>query len=153
MPVAVLAGNEEEAVRIMRVLTTAMATASMRVTEADLASSIGFDEADVFPPIFATQRLVALMEVAAARVLREASDTGELSVGVAIDIVHTAATPIGSVVTATARFMEMQGKLFCFEVSAYDEGGEIGRGTHRRAVVKGSRLVAGATKRVAGVPS
>jgi predicted thioesterase len=66
---------------------------------------------------------------------------------VAVDIVHTAATPAGSVVSATAKFVEQDDKLFVFDVSASDEAGEIGRGTHKRAVVLTSRLLAGAAKR------
>jgi predicted thioesterase len=75
-----------------------------------------------------------------------------MSVGVAVDVLHTAATPPGATVTATARLTGRDGKLYVFEVTASDEGGEIGRGTHKRAVVSASRLLAGAAKRVGGKP-
>jgi predicted thioesterase len=91
--------------------------------------------------------MVALMELAAARVLRPHLRAGELSVGVTVDVIHTAATPPGATVTATARFIGRDGKLFLFEVSAADDAGEIGRGTHKRAVVSNERLVAGAARR------
>jgi len=68
-------------------------------------------------------------------------------VGVAVDVVHTAATPPGATVTATARYIAKEGKLFVFEVIAADHAGEIGRGTHKRAVISTSRLQAGAAKR------
>jgi predicted thioesterase len=61
--------------------------------------------------------------------------------------VHTAATPIGAKVTAQARFTGMDGKFYLFEVVARDPGGEIGRGTHRRAIVSADRLVSGAVRR------
>jgi len=123
-------------------------TATLTVGPSDLASSVGIDPVDEFPGVFATARLVALMEMAAARILRPHLAPGELSVGVSIDIRHSAATPPGATVTATATFVRKEGKLYFFEVSASDEGGEIGRGTHRRAVVASERLVAGAKARV-----
>lgn len=123
------------------------ASASLKVASSDLASVLNFEPGDVFPPVFATSRMVALMEVAAARVLGPHLGEGELSVGVTVDVVHTAATPPGATVTATAKFVGKEGKLFLFEVSATDDAGEIGRGKHRRAVVAAERLVAGAARR------
>jgi predicted thioesterase len=123
------------------------ASAEIRVALFDLASTLQWDPGDQFPAVFATARMIALMEVASARVLRPHLDEGELSVGVAVDVVHTAATLPGSRVTANARLVRQEGKLFVFEVSASDEGGEIGRGMHKRAVIIPARLMAGAAKR------
>lgn len=123
------------------------ASASFTVASSDLASALNLEPADAFPPVFATSRMVALMELAAARVLRSHLRAGELSVGVSLDIMHTAATPPGATVTATAKFVGREGKLFLFEVSAADNAGEIGRGTHKRAIVTTERLVAGAAQR------
>jgi fluoroacetyl-CoA thioesterase len=128
------------------------ASATIVVGQNDLASALRFEEGDEFPPVFATSRMVALMEVAAARVLAPHLTPGELSVGVVIDVVHAIATPIGGTVTATARLTERDGKLFVFEVIASDDRGEVGRGTHKRAVVSAARLVAGASKRAALAP-
>ena len=125
-----------------------VATAELTVQERDLASVVGIDRTDEFPEVFATARLVALMEVAAARVLRPFLDDGQSSVGVTVDIVHTAATPLGGTVVATATYVGREGKHFKFEVLAADDAGEVGRGTHRRAIVSTSRLVAGAMKRI-----
>lgn len=49
--------------------------------------------------------------------------------------------------TAEAKFVAREGKLFVFEVAAYDPGGEIGRGTHKRAIVSAERLSAGAMRK------
>jgi predicted thioesterase len=123
------------------------ASAHLTVTPSDLASALNLEPADAFPPVFATSRMVALMELAAARVLRPHLRAGELSVGVSVDVIHTAATPLGATVTATARFVGRDGKLFLFEVSATDNAGDIGRGTHKRAIVTTERLVKGAAQR------
>jgi fluoroacetyl-CoA thioesterase len=55
---------------------------------------------------------------------------GELSVGVSVDVTHTAPTLLGSEVVAESRFIGRTGKggkLYEFEVVAKDEGGEVGR--------------------------
>jgi fluoroacetyl-CoA thioesterase len=97
--------------------------------------------------VFATSRMIALMEVAAARVLKPHQQDGQLSVGVSVDVIHTAATPLGGRVTATAKLTGREGKLFVFEVTAADDAGEVGRGTHKRAIISAERLLAGAAQR------
>jgi fluoroacetyl-CoA thioesterase len=126
------------------------ATATLVVTESDLASAIAQQHGDGFPPVLATACMVALMELAASRVLIPMLTGDELSVGVTVDIAHTAATPVGQTVTAEATYFGMDGKLHRFEIIARDSGGEIGRGTHKRAIVSSARLVAGALKRCGG---
>ena len=125
------------------------ASAHLIVAPSDLANILNLEPGDAFPPVFATSRMIGLMEVAAARVLRPHLREGETSVGVSVDVIHPAATPPGATVTATARFVGRDGKLFLFEVSAADDAGEIGRGTHKRAVVSTERLLTGAARRAA----
>lgn len=125
----------------------ASATAELVVGPADLASSISNEHGDAFPAVLATARMVALMETAAARAMQPLLAAGELSVGVTVDITHTAPTPPGVLVIASARFTGREGKLFVFEISAHDQGGEIGRGSHKRAIVETERLQRAAAKR------
>jgi fluoroacetyl-CoA thioesterase len=123
------------------------ASARLTVQRSDLADLLNLEPGDNFPPVFATSRMIGLMEVAAARILHPHLGEGETSVGVSVDVVHTAATPPGATATAKARFVGRDGKLFVFEVSAADNAGEIGRGTHKRAIVTSERIVAGAARR------
>jgi fluoroacetyl-CoA thioesterase len=127
----------------------ASATADLIVTEADCANALRLsnDPRDDFPAVFATTRMIALMELAGARLLHPLLQPGEMSVGAHVDISHTAATPIGARVAATATYRGRDGKLFVFDVVADDPAGEIGRGTHKRAIVSKERLLAGAAKR------
>lgn len=125
----------------------ATATAELTVTKADLASALN-EEANRYPAVFATTRMIALMEIAAARVLEPCLSPNQSSVGVEVDVTHSAPTPPGITVVATARYLKREGKLFVFRVSANDAGGEIGHGQHKRAIVEPSRLVEGAKKRV-----
>lgn len=121
--------------------------ADLIVRDADLASALGASAAEKFPPVFATARMIALMERAAAVALGPLLNPGELSVGVDIHVAHTAATLPGSRVEAVATFTGMDEKLFMFDVVASDEGGVVGKGSHRRAIVQVDRLLAGAQKR------
>jgi predicted thioesterase len=91
--------------------------------------------------------MVAIMELAAARVLRPHLKEGELSVGYSLDVRHTAATPVGSAVRAVATYLGPEGKLFRFKVEAFDDAGPIGEGEHVRAIISNERLLAGAAKR------
>jgi fluoroacetyl-CoA thioesterase len=124
-----------------------LGTAELAVTGIDLASILNQRPDDDFPPVFATTRMIGLMELAASRVLHPLLKEGEVSVGVGVDIMHTAATPIGARVTAEALFTGMDGKLYVFEVTVRDPGGEVGRGIHKRAIVSAERLRAGASRR------
>jgi predicted thioesterase len=126
----------------------ATATAQWTVGPADLASALPIEIGDAFPPVFATARMIGLMEIAAARVLQPLLGPGELSVGVTVDVSHTAPTPVGALVTATARYAGREGKLFLFEVSVSDPGGKVGRGWHKRAIVSNERLQTSAARRV-----
>jgi predicted thioesterase len=127
--------------------TSASATATTLVAEADLADEVALDAGDVFPAVYATSRMIALMEVAAARVLTSILEAGENSVGVTVDIEHTSPTPPGARVTAEARYLGREGKLYLFEVLARDDAGIIGKGRHRRAIVDAKRLEASAGRR------
>jgi predicted thioesterase len=124
------------------------AVQSLVVERGHTAAVLSVSDALAFPEVFATSRMIALMEVAAASCLVPLLEEGELSVGVTVDVRHLAPTPVGATVTATARFLErVDGKLYRFEVVAADGGGEIGRGTHDRAIVKSARLLERAARR------
>src|SRR5437660_931111 len=74
------------------------------VGEADLASALSPISGDPYPAVFATTQAIALCELAAGRVLAPLLSKGELSVGVIVDVKHTAAPPPGARVSATARY-------------------------------------------------
>jgi len=119
-----------------------------KVESKDLASALSADEQDAFPAVLATSRMVALMELAAARLMKPLLGEGELSVGVNVSINHLAATPNDEEVKALAAFKGMEGKLYKFEVELHDNGGVAGIGTHTRAIVKTERLLQSAMARV-----
>jgi fluoroacetyl-CoA thioesterase len=123
------------------------ATAELVVDTCHLASALIRDMRDDFPDVLATAQMIGLMETAASRAMHPLLKPGELSVGVVVDVAHTAPTRLGDRVIAHASFTGMEGKFYWFDVVASDSGGEIGRGRHKRAIVSKQRLVDGAKKR------
>jgi fluoroacetyl-CoA thioesterase len=123
------------------------AEADFVVQAADTASALAISPGDAFPAVFATSRMIALMELAAARLMKPDLKPGELSVGVSLDVRHTAPTPVGAKVRAVATYLGIEGKLHRFRVEAFDEAGAIGDGQHVRAIVATERLLAGAARR------
>jgi len=121
--------------------------ATLVVGPGDTAKGLSRSAEDNFPDVFATSRMILLMEVAASRLMKPGLDAGQLSVGVGVSIEHLAATPLGVEVKAAATFLGMEGKLYRFKVEAFDAGGLVGQGSHTRAIVKTDRLVAGAVAR------
>jgi predicted thioesterase len=125
------------------------AEAAFIATDPDMASSLAVSPEDSFPEVFATSRMIALMELAGARLMKRMLEPQQLSVGVGVCIKHLAATPNNTEVRSVATFLEMEGRLFKFRVEAFDPAGKIGEGEHTRAVIDADRLINGAKKRMA----
>lgn len=85
--------------------------------------------------VYATPCMVALMEGAACEAIEEAIDETKTTVGTELNIQHISATPVGLEVRAEAVVTAVEGKVITFEIHAYDEAGEIGKGTHKRVIV------------------
>ena len=108
------------------------------VTEHNTADAVGSG----LVPVFATPYMIALMENAASTSLLPYLAADEGTVGTHLDVAHTSATPIGMKVWADAVVTAVDGKKFTFEVSAFDEAGEIGRGTHERFIIRPEKFLA-----------
>lgn len=86
-------------------------------------------------PVLATPAMVAAMENAAMQALGAHLEPNQTSVGTAINVQHTRATPLGATVAATATITLVAGRRIEFEISAKDMDGEIGHGVHVRFIV------------------
>jgi predicted thioesterase len=102
--------------------TTGMAT--LRVQPEHLANR--FKDA-MLPQVLATPVMILIMENAALNAIRPFLDSGESAVGIAVDVEHIAATPVGHDVRATAEVVGVDGRRIGFKVSASDGREEIGR--------------------------
>ncbi len=98
-------------------------------------------------PVFATPMMVALMEQAAVNAVRDALAPGEGTVGVHLDVSHDAPTPVGMKVWAEAELTGAEGRSLTFAVTARDEAGPIGRGVHRRVVIRNEPFLAKARRK------
>ncbi len=85
--------------------------------------------------VYATPCMVALMEGAACEAIAEFIPEDKTSVGIELSISHLSATPVGMEVRAEAEVTAVEGSIITFRVTAFDEAGKIGEGTHKRAVI------------------
>ena len=94
-------------------------------------------------PVFGTPFMAAMMENAAMTCLQSFLEEGQGSVGTHLDITHDAPTPVGMRVWAEAEItgVSENGKMVDFKVSAWDEKGPIGAGTHTRAIIKNEKFL------------
>ena len=92
--------------------------------------------------VFGTPFMMGLMEYAAMQCVQPELPEGKGTVGVEIASSHLAPTPVGMKITATAEVtgVSANGKMITFKVSASDEDGLIGEGTHTRAVIVNARF-------------
>ena len=113
------------------------------VPEQNTAAAVGSG----LVPVFATPYMIALMENAAVNALSPFIEEGQGSVGTHLDVSHDAATPIGMKVWAEAEVTAVDGKALTFAVTAYDETGVIGKGTHNRFIITVDRVRAKAEEK------
>ena len=112
---------------------------TIKVEEENLACAMGSGSLMVL----ATPAVVALMENAAAELAQNELDSEELTtVGTMISIEHISPTPMGAEVTAKAILTKVDGRMFYFDVEAYDKKGLIAKGTHTRVSVKAEKFQA-----------
>ena len=107
------------------------------VERADTAKEVG--SGDLL--VYATPCMVALMEGAACEAIADCLSDSQTTVGTALNIEHISATPVGLEVRAEAEVTAVEGKVITFRVTAYDEIGEIGRGTHTRVIVNSQKFL------------
>jgi predicted thioesterase len=113
-------------------------SAGALVTEERLATNVGSGNV----PVFASPMLVAVMEAAAVDCLDGHLPEDHQSLGVRLEVTHTAATPLGFTVTATATLKAIDGRKLTFDVEANDGVERIGSGVHTRIIVDTARFMA-----------
>ena len=113
-------------------------TAVMPVTADRLATEVGSGIA----PVFASPMLIAAMEAACVACVEHHLPEGFQSLGTHLDVHHTAPTPLGLTVTASAILTAIEGRKLTFAVSAHDGVEAIGKGAHTRIIVDSPRFMA-----------
>jgi len=92
-------------------------------------------------PVFATPMMIALMERAACEAIAGSLEAGQSSVGTQVNVAHTAASPLGAQISATATVTQTEGRQVQFELTAHCGAQEIGRGTHTRFIIDAERFM------------
>ncbi len=118
-------------------------TAQVLVTEANSAKTMGSGTLDVF----ATPAMIALLEQTCWTSVQPELEEGWGTVGTALDVQHSAPTPLGRTVTCHSELIALEGRAMTFRVTLSDETGEIGSGTHSRFMVQNEKFQAKANRR------
>jgi len=121
-------------------------TTEVLVGTRDTAPHIGSGKIKVL----ATPVMVMMMEEAALNAVEGLLPEGHQTVGTRLDITHTAATPVGMRVIATAQLVKVDGRKLTFHVSAEDEKEPISEGIHERIIVNVARFDKRAQDKVGG---
>ena len=95
---------------------------------------------DGMPKILSTPWLIWFLEHAARNAVLPLLEPGESTVGVNVNVNHTAATPLGAEVIARARVIYTDGPLISFQFEAHDGHESIAGGTHKLRVINVARL-------------
>lgn len=99
--------------------------------------------------VLATPVMINLIEAAALAAIEHLLPQGHQSLGIHLDVSHTAATPVGLRVTASAEVLHVEGRTVTFRVEARDPFEAIGGGTHQRVVVSVARFDARVQRKLA----
>lgn len=93
------------------------------------------------PQVLATGFLVGLIEWTCIQAVNAHIDwPKEQTVGISINLAHTAATPPGFTVIVKTRLVNIDGKKLTFEFSANDGVDEICKGAHERFIINAERF-------------
>jgi fluoroacetyl-CoA thioesterase len=95
------------------------------------------------PRVLATGFMVGLFEWACIQALNPHLDwPREQTVGISVNLSHTAATPPGLVVTVRGRLEKVEGRKLTFFLEADDGADLISQGYHERFVIDAAKFTA-----------
>jgi len=122
-------------------------TQTIRVTDALTVPAVSavFTSFAEMPPVFATAYLVGFVEWTCIEALKSHLTPEQRTVGIHVDLSHSAATPIGMAVTAEVELVAVDGNRLTFKVLCRDEIDVICEGRHERFIIDAAKFM----KRVA----
>lgn len=88
------------------------------------------------PPVLATPGLLAWMEMTSRECVSELLEAGQDTVGVSATLKHLAPTPVGAKVRVATKLVGIEGRIYTFEIEAFDETEKIGEARHERAAIR-----------------
>lgn len=112
---------------------------SARVKVDDNNTAMAYGSGSV--SVFATPAMIGLMEKAALSSVDPLLPEGYTTVGIRVDVQHTAATPVGGSVEARSELREIDGRRLVFDVEAHDDREPVGKGSHERFIVPAEKFL------------
>lgn len=92
------------------------------------------------PAVFSTPAMIGMMEAATLIAVAPALAPGTITVGTRIEVDHLKAVGAQTVVTASARLTDINGRILGFDVEARAGELVVGRGRVYRAIVDEARF-------------
>ena len=90
--------------------------------------------------VLATPEMIRLVEETAAALVEKNLPPELTSVGISLDVKHTAPTPVGMKFRAEVKIVSVDGRRIVLNVAAFDESGQIGNGIHERFIVDAKKF-------------
>jgi len=106
------------------------------------------EEFQQMPKVFSTGFMIGLIEWACVRFVNNYIDwPSQQSVGIDVNLNHTAATPPGLTVKVSGELTEVDGRKLTFSITAHDGIDKICEGTHQRFIVDAEKFASRAAKK------
>ncbi len=92
------------------------------------------------PDVFGTPFLGGLFEGVSAALMAPHLGPGETSVGISMNLKHTAPTPLGMEVRAVTEVTQVDGRKVTFKLEGFDEKEKIGEAIHERFIINEAKF-------------
>ncbi len=92
------------------------------------------------PNVFGTPFLGGLFEGVSADLMAPHLGEGETSVGISMNLKHTAPTPLGMEVRVVTEITQVEGRKITFKLTAFDEKEKIGEAVHERFIINAEKF-------------
>ena len=110
---------------------------SLMVEHKDTAAVYGSGALEVF----ATPAMIALMEKTCLESVADKIGEGNTTVGIAVNIKHLKASPVGSTIRCDAEIVEVDRRRLVFSVKCFEGETLVGEGIHERFVVDSQKFM------------
>jgi predicted thioesterase len=97
--------------------------------------------------LLATPACVGMAIKASVETIDQYLPEGFVSIGHSTEFTHTAPTSLGMTITIKASIIALTDHEVTLQILAWDDQGEVGHGTHKRAVVNHEALIKKAKQR------
>ena len=91
--------------------------------------------------VFATPAMIALMEKTCLESVADKIGEGNTTVGIAANIKHLKASPVGAIIRCEAEIVEVDRRRLVFSVKCYEGETLVGEGIHERFVVDSQKFM------------